>query len=136
MVKITEVNQIADLITLFDCFHKVFESLWLILSLGTTWWRFMPAYGTFEAENLWRPRTFSLDLPEGCQYAESTQFVLSPMAGSPTDQGNGYRMRYILMTSSTSAWDAYLACTVVSGDICSSNLFVYCAISFSPRVFS
>jgi hypothetical protein len=117
MVNITEVNQIADLITPFDSFHKVFEILWLILSLGTTWWQFMPAYGTFEAENLWSPRTFFLDLPEGCQYAESTRFVPSLMAGSTLDQGNANRMRYILMTSSTSAWDAYLAYTVVSEGI-------------------
>jgi hypothetical protein len=85
MVKITEMNQIADLITPSDSFHNVFEILWLILSLGTTWWRFMPAYVTFEAENLWRPRAFSLDLPEGCQYAKSTRFVLSLMAESPPD---------------------------------------------------
>jgi hypothetical protein len=44
-------------------------------------------------------------------------------------------MRYILMKSSNSAWDAFLACNVVSEGICSSNSFVYCAILFSPRDF-
>jgi hypothetical protein len=38
MVKITKVTPIADLITPFNSFHKVFEILLLILSLGTTWW--------------------------------------------------------------------------------------------------
>ena len=135
MVKITEVTRIADLITPFNYFHKVFEILSLILSLGTTWWRFMPLYGTSAAESLSGPRTCSLDLPKGCQYAESTQFVLSHMAGAPLAQGNAYSMRYFHLSSSTSAWHSYLAHSVVSRVICCSNSFVYCAISFSPRVF-
>jgi hypothetical protein len=114
MAKITKVTRIADLITPFNYFHKVFEILLLILSLGTTWRRFMPPYGTSVAENLSGPRTFSLDLLEGCQYAESTQFVLSHVAGAPLAQGNAYSMRYFHLSSSASAWHSYLAHSVVS----------------------
>jgi hypothetical protein len=114
MVKITKVTRIADLITPFDYFHKDFEILFLILSLGTTWWRFMPPYGTSVAENLSGPRTFSLDLLEGCQYAESTQFVLSHVAGAPLAQGNAYSMIYFYLSSSASPWHSYLAHSVVS----------------------
>jgi hypothetical protein len=134
MVKITQMTRIADLITPFNFLHKVFEILLLILSLGTTWWRFMPLYGTSAAENLSGPRTFSLDLLERCKYAESTQFVLSHMAGAPLPQGNAYTMRYFHLSSSTSTWHSYLAHFVVSRVICCSISFVYCAISFSPRV--
>jgi hypothetical protein len=135
MVKITKVNRIADFITPFNNLHKVFDILLLIVSLGTTWWRFMPIYGTSAAENLSGPRGFSLGLLEGCQYAESTQFVLSHMAGAPLAQGNAYSMRYFHLSSSTSAWHSYLANSVVSRVMCCSNSFVYCAISFSPMVF-
>jgi hypothetical protein len=130
------MTRIADLITPYNFLHNVFEILLLILSLGTTWWRFMPSYGTSAAKNISGPRTFSLDLLEGCKNAESTQFVLSHMAGSLLPQGNAYTMRYFPFSSSTSAWHSYLAHSVVSKVSCYSNSFVYCAISFSPRVFS
>jgi hypothetical protein len=93
MVKIIKRTLIADLITPFNSLHKVFEFLLLILSQGTTWWRIMPPYGTSTAENLSRPRTFPLYLPEGSKCAESTRFVLSHIAGSPLPQGNTYCMR-------------------------------------------
>jgi hypothetical protein len=64
MVKITEVNQIVDCITSFDSFHKGFEIVSVILSLGTNWWQLMSPYDTLDTENLSRAITFPLDLPE------------------------------------------------------------------------
>ena len=132
-VKVTEVTQIVDLITPFDYFHKAFEIVLLILSLGTIWWEFMALYGTVDAENLRRPITFSLDLPKGCKFAESTQFVLNPVAWSSQDQGNASRPRYLLVTFVTSVWDSY-PCTFCSSWCIRSYSFVCCLISFSPSV--
>jgi hypothetical protein len=136
MVKITKMTRIADLITPFNSLHKVFEILLLILSLCTTWWRFMPPYGTSTAENISRPRTFSLDVPEGYKYAESTRSVLGHMAGFTSTPRERFLYEIILVCHLP-----LLPClptfghSIVSKVICSSNSFVYCAISFSPRVF-
>jgi hypothetical protein len=100
MVKITEVNQIDDFITPFDSFHKVFEIVSLVLSLGTNWWQFMWHVGhqkPFEADNFFPGPSRRLPI----RGINSIRPESNGRPGHPQTRGT------FIAFDSTSTWDSY-----------------------------